>query len=70
MKTLWASYQYVLYGMGFKSDYSQTAYALDDIDFAQRHFAQNKKITEKAISTLPKNRELINKVIEFGFNRI
>lgn len=65
-----ASYQYILYGMGFKSDYSQTAYAMDDVVFAQRQFAQNKKLTEKAISTLPKNRELINKVIEFGFNRI
>jgi flavin-dependent dehydrogenase len=65
-----ASYQYILYGMGFKSDYSQTAYALDDIDFAQYNFTQNKKLTDKALSMLPKNRELIDKVIEFGFNRI
>ncbi|MFT6193135.1 MAG: flavin-dependent dehydrogenase [Cognaticolwellia sp.] len=65
-----ASYQYVLYGMGFKSDYSQNTYALDNIDFAQHQFAQNKKLTNKAVSTLPKNRELINKIIEFGFNRI
>ncbi|MBA6257647.1 MULTISPECIES: tryptophan halogenase family protein [unclassified Colwellia] len=65
-----ASYQYILYGMGFKSDYSQHVYALDDISFAQYHFAQNKKLIDKAVSLLPKNRELINKVIEFGFNRI
>lgn len=65
-----ASYQYVLYGMGFESDYSHSPYALDDTDFAERQFAQNKKMIDKAVSTLPTNRELLNKVNEFGFNRI
>jgi flavin-dependent dehydrogenase len=65
-----ASYQYVLYGMGFKSDYSQTPYVLDDFEFAEYQFAQNKKLIAKAISTLPTNRALLNKVKEFGFSRI
>jgi len=65
-----ASYQYVLYGMGFKSDYSQTPYALDDFAFAEHQFAHNKKLIAKAISTLPSNRVLLNKVKEFGFSRV
>lgn len=65
-----ASYQYVLYGMGFKSDYSYTSYSLEDIDYADSQFAQNKKLIDKAVSTLPTNRDLLNKIKEFGFSHI
>ena len=65
-----ASYQYVLYGMGFKSDYSHNAYAFDDMDFANSQFQQNKKLTEKALSLLPSNRALLEKINIFGFNKI
>jgi len=65
-----ASYQYVLYGMGFRSDYSHTKYALDDKEFANNQFIQNKKLIDKALSSLPKNRDLLNKIKEFGFSRI
>lgn len=65
-----ASYQYVLYGMGFKSDYSYSSYTLDDAEFAEQQFAQNKKMIDKATAILPSNRELLNKVKAFGFNRI
>jgi len=65
-----ASYQYVLYGMGFKSDYCHTPYALDDCDFAASQFIQNKKLTDKALSLLPSNRELLDKIKTFGFSRI
>jgi len=65
-----ASYQYILYGMGFETDYSNTPYVLNDSDFAEEKFAQNKKLINKAVATLPTNRELINKIKEFGFSRI
>ena len=65
-----ASYQYVLYGMGFKSDYCHTPYAFDDHEFAQSQFMQNKKLTDKALSLLPSNRELLDKIKTFGFSRI
>jgi len=65
-----ASYQYVLYGMGFKSDYCHTPYALDDRDYANEQFMLNKKLTEKALSSLPSNRELLDKIKAFGFSRI
>jgi flavin-dependent dehydrogenase len=65
-----ASYQYVLYGMGFESDYSHTPYILDDVDFAEHQFAKNKKLIDTAVSTLPTNRELLNKIKTYGFNTI
>ncbi|GAA6171651.1 tryptophan 7-halogenase [Colwellia sp. KU-HH00111] len=65
-----ASYQYVLYGMGFKSDYSHAPYILDDIDFADYQFSKNKKLIDTAVSTLPTNRELLNKIKTFGFSTI
>lgn len=65
-----ASYQYVLYGMGFKSDYSHAPYVLDDVDFVEQQFAKTKKLAATAVATLPTNRELINKVKAYGFNII
>ena len=65
-----ASYQYVLYGMGFKSDYCHTPYALDDDDFANSQFNTNKVLIDKALSLLPSNRELLDKIKTYGFNRI
>ncbi len=65
-----ASYQYVLYGMGFKTDYSQSHYLLDNPEFAAQQFAQNQKMIAQALSILPSNRELISKIREFGLSQL
>ncbi|WDE10231.1 tryptophan halogenase family protein [Thalassomonas haliotis] len=65
-----ASYQYILYGMGFESDYRLSPYALEDIDFAESQFAQNKKKIAQVMANLPGNRELLNKIKTFGLGRI
>ena len=65
-----ASYQYVLYGMGFKSDYSHAPHLLNDWHYANQQFAQNKKLTVTAISNLPTNRELLKKVKQYGFTHL
>lgn len=65
-----ASYQYVLYGMGFKSDYSMTPYRLNDHAFAQSQFTKNKTMTKQAVSSLPSNRELLDKIKLHGFSAI
>jgi len=65
-----ASYQYILYGMGFESDYCHTPYVLDDKAAAQQQFSQNRKLTEKALASLPSNRELLNKIKAYGLNRL
>ncbi len=65
-----ASYQYVLYGMGFKSDYSHTPYLLNDWQYAEQQFAKNQKMVQQAIASLPTNRELLTKIRQYGLNAI
>lgn len=65
-----ASYQYILYGMGFKTDYSHAFHLLDDWQYAEQQFAQNEKMTQTMTSTLPSNRELLNKIKQYGFSRL
>lgn len=65
-----ASYQYVLYGMGFKTDYSHSPYLLDNWDFATQQFVQNQKMIQQALGLLPSNRELISKIRDFGLSPV
>ena len=65
-----ASYQYILYGMGFKTDYSLSKYKLNDWQFADQQFAKNRKMIKQATDSLPTNRELINKINQYGLSAI
>jgi hypothetical protein len=62
-----ASYQYVLYGMGFKMDSQLIAHTLNDRRIAAEQIAQNAVAVRKALNTLPTNRELMKKIHEYGF---
>ena len=67
-----ASYQYVLYGMGFESEPStprRRAFATEQ-QRAGKLFDSNRKMTDKLLANLPSNRELIRKVNQQGFSRI
>ena len=64
-----ASYQYVLFGMGFRMDVRHQP--LDrGLANAQRAFTQNKTLKAKWTQTLPKNRDLINKIKSHGLQKI
>jgi hypothetical protein len=64
-----ASYQYVLFGMGFRTDIRHQP--LDrDIGGAQRAFAQNETLKARWTKTLPKNRDLIDRIKEMGLQKI
>jgi tryptophan 7-halogenase len=64
-----ASYQYVLFGMGFRMDVSHLP--LDrGLGSAQRAFSQNAALKEKWSKVLPKNRDLINRIKEYGLQKI
>ena len=64
-----ASYQYVLFGMGFRMD--PRASGLEpDPGSAQRAFAQNEALKVKWSRLLPKNRDLIERIKEHGLQRI
>jgi tryptophan 7-halogenase len=64
-----ASYQYVLFGMGFRMDTRHPQPARLNGP-AQRAFSQNEVLKSRWTKTLPKNRELIDKIKEHGLQKI
>jgi hypothetical protein len=64
-----ASYQYVLYGMGFKPQ-SPVSKPTDDAGPAQQYIAENLSMSAKFLAGLPSNRELINHAVKHGMPRI
>lgn len=65
-----ASYQYVLYGMGFRTDTRFMAHTLTQADSAREQFAQNDRAIQQALVTLPKHRALLQKVQQYGFQAL
>jgi len=64
-----ASYQYVLYGMGFKTEVEPLEADMTQ-SAARRMFDENTQLTQRIRSKLPKNRDLIKKIHEFGLQAI
>jgi tryptophan 7-halogenase len=64
-----ASYQYVLYGMGFRTEVGPMDTA-DTEPTAARLLRENTAITKKLRSQLPKNRDLLRKIQEHGMQRL
>jgi tryptophan halogenase len=62
-----SSWQYVLYGMGYKTDLSAKAGVFRYYDDARAAFAEVQRQVEYALRTLPTNRELIELVRTRGF---
>jgi len=62
-----ASWQYVLYGMGYKTDLRPRASVLRYYDEARAAFAEIRRQAEFACRTLPTNRELLTAVRTRGF---
>ena len=54
-----ASYQYVMYGMGFKPDFNSQAYLYKEQQQATRILQQNQTITAQLLRTLPPHRQYI-----------
>ena len=54
-----ASYQYVMYGMGFKPSFSKQQHLYQQQDKAQRIKQQNKLLTEQMLRNLPPHRQYI-----------
>ena len=64
-----ASYQYVLYGMGFASQVQPGT--LDrDAKLAERAFRENAARTQKLRATLPAHRDLIRRIVTHGMQAI
>ncbi|MFT6950227.1 MAG: tryptophan halogenase [Paraglaciecola sp.] len=56
-----ASYQYVLYGMGFKPDFSHQAYLYDQQVQAEKIIQRNQQLTQQMLQALPPHREYIER---------
>ena len=65
-----ASYQYILYGMGFRSMPRHTCSYQQSQRQASELFQKNAARATQLQQALPGNRELLNKVREFGFQKL
>ena len=65
-----ASYQYVLYGMGFRTETSPLGLSEQYRSQARQHLANNRKKTERMLAALPTNRELLDKIHQYGLQRV
>jgi tryptophan 7-halogenase len=65
-----ASYLYVLYGMGFKSELNKVEKKSDNIALGLRDIKENIEKASKYAALLPTNRDLIKQVYKFGFKMI
>jgi len=64
-----ASYQYVLYGMGFRTEVDEPALARD-AHLAERARRENAAMTAKLLAGLPPHRDLINKIVSHGLQPV
>lgn len=65
-----ASYQYVLYGMGFRPDDNAAVRRADDADAADGHFREAAGLTRRMLAALPDNRALVRHIQRHGLQRI
>lgn len=64
-----ASYQYVLYGMGFRPEAEGFSRRADDADRADEYFREAAQLTRRLLGGLPGNRELLDHIRKSGLQR-
>ncbi|MGH8298719.1 MAG: tryptophan halogenase family protein [Steroidobacteraceae bacterium] len=64
-----ASYQYVLYGMGFRTEVAPEE-MLDTAAAASRLVSENERQTSELRRRLPKNRDLLSKIYQYGLQPV
>ncbi len=65
-----ASYQYVLYGMGFRPEAEGFSRRCDDADRADEYFREAAQLTRRMLGALPSNRDLLDHIKKSGLQRI
>jgi tryptophan halogenase len=66
----WPSYQYVMHGMGFAADYSGLAQVKAEAASARRAFAQAERARQQALRDLPRHRDLLNRIQQYGLQPV
>ena len=64
-----ASYQYVLYGMGFRTEISNRSVECTDEAY-RAAVSENERMISKAIELLPDNRQLLQKINRYGMSAL
>ncbi|MGB3929251.1 MAG: tryptophan 7-halogenase, partial [Sphingobium sp.] len=64
-----ASYQYVLYGMGFRTEVDPASLGRDG-RVAERTRRENAALTQKLCAGLPRHRDLIDKIVAHGLQPV
>lgn len=65
-----ASYQFILYGMGFMPDQRPAARHSDDVARAEGYFRESAELARKMLAALPGHREMLDHVKSRGMPRI
>ncbi len=65
-----ASYQYVLYGMGFRTEFNAADQRAEIAQMADGYFREASALTAKMLPALPSNRELIDHIRRHGLQKI
>ena len=65
-----ASYQYVLYGMGFQTDIPPGLLNDRDRELARQKMAESLQHANTLVKALPSNRDLLNRIRRFGLQKI
>ncbi len=65
-----ASWQYILYGMGFTTEENSSSRKFVNKEQANHFFNENIQKTRKYLSALPTNRELIDRIKQYGMQKI
>jgi len=63
-----ASYQYILYGMGFKTENRQIQRRFDNDTLSEKFFNENQQLITQYLAGLPTNRALIDSIIQRRLN--
>lgn len=66
----WPSYQYILHGMDFETHYARAPRLQTEADLARRAFQTVERLKQQAFRDLPRHRDLLNKVREFGLQTV
>jgi tryptophan halogenase len=65
----WPSYQYILHGMRFETDYDGPAQRAEMMT-ARRWFSMAEQVRQKTLAELPRHRDLLNRVRDFGLQPV
>lgn len=66
----WPSYQYVLHGMAFETHYDNSPRLQTESDLAKRAFLTVERLKQQAFRDLPRHRDLLNRVHDFGLQPV